>query len=65
MNSKAEDLLAAPETSDWLRLALLAALRRDPVDAANDARTLALVLSDRAQAHMAVVMALPGLRPPS
>jgi hypothetical protein len=64
MNLTAEHLLTVPETSDWLKLALSAALRRDPVDAADDARTLALVLSNRAQAHMAVAMALPGIRPP-
>jgi len=37
-----------PTHSSWFRNALLAALDRDPVDAANDAGLLALVLDKRA-----------------
>ena len=42
-----EDLLKDPSTSFWLRNALIAALSRDPVDAANDAEVLARVLDRR------------------
>ena len=43
----AEELLKDPATSFWLRNALIAALSRDPVDAANDAEILARVLDRR------------------
>lgn len=36
--------LDAPGTSHWLREALLKAVERDPVDAANDAEVLAELL---------------------
>ena len=42
------DLLNDPALSHWLRDAMLSALERDPVDAANDAGLLALVLDRRA-----------------
>lgn len=42
-----EDLLKDPSTSFWLRNALIAALSRDPVDAANDAEILARVFDRR------------------
>jgi hypothetical protein len=38
------DVLSDPATSDWLKAALIAALRRDPVDALNDALVLAALL---------------------
>lgn len=41
-------LLADPSISYWLRDALNAALERDPVDAANDAGLLAIILDKRA-----------------
>ena len=44
-----QDIVADPATSEWLRLALLDALNRDPVDAANDAETLSSVLTMRAE----------------
>lgn len=37
-----------PAVSFWLRDALVSALNRDPVDAANDAGLLSLVLDKRA-----------------
>ena len=37
-----------PALSHWFKNALLEALKRDPVDAANDAGLLALVLDKRA-----------------
>jgi hypothetical protein len=37
-------------TSYWLRRALLGALERDAIDAANDAELLALLLRERAEA---------------
>ena len=45
-----EDLLASPSVSNWLKEALRSALARDPVDAAQDAGVLHLVLSSRADA---------------
>ena len=41
-------VLADPAASQWLKTALRRALTRDPVDAANDAETLAALLCDRA-----------------
>jgi hypothetical protein len=41
------DVLADPAVSDWLKAALIAALRRDPVDALNDALVLAALLDAR------------------
>lgn len=43
-SAKAEDLIADPSTSQWLRDALRTALSRDPVDAANDVEILAAVV---------------------
>lgn len=43
-----EALLASLDCSSWLRNALVTALGRDPVDAANDAAVLAEVLDARA-----------------
>ena len=43
------DIVDDPATSEWLRLALTDAMVRDPVDAANDADTLASVLTMRAE----------------
>lgn len=40
-------VLQDPSTSFWLRAALLSCLSRDPVDAANDAEVLALLLNER------------------
>jgi hypothetical protein len=42
-----EEVLRDPAASLWLRNALLAALVRDPVDAANDAEVLARLLDRR------------------
>jgi hypothetical protein len=42
-----EEILADPSASFWLRNALLAAVSRDPVDAANDADVLARLLDKR------------------
>lgn len=44
-----QQLLLDPSTSTWLSNALTAALCRDPVDAANDADLMALVLDRRAK----------------
>jgi hypothetical protein len=40
----AQEILSDPACSHWLRNALATALKRDPVDAANDADVLANVL---------------------
>ena len=42
-----EKILADPAASFWLKNALRSALRRDPVDAANDADVLARLLESR------------------
>lgn len=42
-------VLSDPSTSNWLHIALTAALKRDCVDAAKDAELLASLLSERAQ----------------
>lgn len=44
-----DEVLADPSASFWLRNALLAALSRDPVDAANDAEVLARLLDRRSR----------------
>ncbi len=40
-------ILRDPAVSDWLKSALISALSRDPVDAANDAEVLARLLDRR------------------
>lgn len=47
------DVLADPSASDWLKAALAAAQRRDPVDAAADARVLHALLEARCAAVLA------------
>lgn len=42
-----EQVLQNPGTSYWLRNAIGASLKRDPVDAANDAELLSLLLARR------------------
>jgi hypothetical protein len=44
----ADEILDDPAASTWLQMALTKALRRDCVDAANDAAALAAVLQARA-----------------
>jgi hypothetical protein len=44
------EVLADPAASFWLKDALRSALLRDPVDAANDAETLARLLGQRCEA---------------
>ncbi|ABD72072.1 hypothetical protein Rfer_4386 (plasmid) [Rhodoferax ferrireducens T118] len=46
-------LLDDPSSSFWLRSALKSALLRDPLDAAHDARVLALVLQVRVDTLLA------------
>jgi len=46
-----------PSISHWLRDALTSALKRDPVDAAQDAGLLALVLDRRASVLLATSQA--------
>jgi len=42
-----DQVLADPAVSFWLKDSLVAALSRDPVDAANDADVLVRLLSER------------------
>lgn len=44
-----QQLLDDPAASSWLKTALQAALRRDPVDAANEAAVLARALAVHAE----------------
>jgi hypothetical protein len=46
---QAEQIVGDPAVSFWLKNALLAALTRDPVDAANDADVLAQILDQRSR----------------
>ncbi len=50
-------MLGDPGLSNWFKRALLSALDRDPVDAANDAGLLSIVLDRRAQAIAADALA--------
>lgn len=43
-----EEVISDPAASNWLKNALMAALQRDAVDAANDASLLAALLERRA-----------------
>lgn len=45
-----EEVLSDPAASNWLKNALMASLRRDAVDAANDSALLAALLDRRADA---------------
>ena len=50
-------ILSRPGLSHWFKGALVSALDRDPVDAANDAELLAMVLRHRADAIQSQVLA--------
>jgi hypothetical protein len=43
-------VISCPATSDWLRYALAASFRRDPVDVLTDAECLVLLLRERLNA---------------
>lgn len=47
-----ENILTDPTASGWLKSALQSAVRRDPVDALNDALVLAATLEDRLRTVM-------------
>jgi len=55
-------MAANPAHSNWLRHALTEALSRDPVDAANDAGLLALVLDKRSAEIIAASSAEAAIR---
>lgn len=44
-----QDVLNDPTASNWLKDALRSAMDRDPVDAANDAEILAVLLDNRSK----------------
>ena len=48
------DVLRDPAVTDWVKEGLISALARDPVDAAKDARLLAVVLEERAERALRV-----------
>lgn len=56
-DKKMREILEEPALSDWLRSAMKSALDRDPVDAANDAAVLSLVLNHRANNIASEVLA--------
>jgi hypothetical protein len=47
IHEEIQRVIAAPDTSHWLRDALITASLRDPVDAANDAEVLSDLMSRR------------------
>lgn len=53
-DSELQRLAQDPALSDWFRNALVEALKRDPVDAAQDAGMLALVLDRRASELLSI-----------
>lgn len=55
-------LLGDPGLSDWFKRALLSALDRAPVDAADDAGLLSAVLDRRAQVISAAALASLAIR---
>jgi hypothetical protein len=57
LTTSTDQILASVETSDWLKLALKAALTRDPIEVAKDAEILAAVLRARAEGHAALNLA--------
>ena len=62
-----DNVLTDAAVSRWLKDALRAALVRDPVDAANDAVLLSVLLASRAEALLFTDMARPDpiLPPPN
>ena len=54
MSPRIDTVLADPATSDWLRVALQAAIKRDPVDAANDAELLFATLKAHLDARLGI-----------
>ena len=52
----AQDILADQAASAWLRAALQTALKRDPVDALNDALALAAALDTHLRAELGLEM---------
>lgn len=42
-----EEVLVSPHTSSWVKQALVSAMQRDPVDAANDGELVAAILARR------------------
>lgn len=54
-----ELILNDPASSTWIKNALLSALERDPVDAANDAEVLAIALQEWCDAVLAKNLDLP------
>ena len=45
-NERIESILSDPNSSGWLKTALLSALDREPIDAVNDAEILSQALKD-------------------
>jgi hypothetical protein len=49
---KSHEILADPQTSEWLKSALKSAAARDPIDALNDALVLAATLEERLRSEL-------------
>jgi hypothetical protein len=47
LSPQPDEILADPETSEWLKSALQSAATRNPIDALNDALVLAATLEER------------------
>ena len=52
MNATIESFLTDPSVSNWFKDALVGALRREPVQAVNEAATLFSILNARCEAIM-------------
>ena len=52
MHATIESFLTDPSVSNWIKDALVGALRRDPVQAVNEAETLFSILNMRCEAIM-------------
>jgi hypothetical protein len=49
------EILADPASSKWIKASLESALKRDPVDALNDALVLAAVLEARLRSELGIL----------
>ncbi len=58
MSERIDAILIDEAGSFWIKRALLEALSRDPVDAANDAEVLADVLAERADETLTIAQAM-------
>lgn len=60
-DSEIRKILQQPGLSEWFKAALSSALERDPVEAANEAGLLAIVLDRRSQEIVAEAIAIDAI----